>query len=72
MSVCRAMEITQPALRIEFADAVSAVDEKDIALGIDYNARCRVSPTGEPGCDEYGQPGKECGYARNDCRLLHC
>ena len=47
MSVIDAVDITEPTLRVEFADAVSAVNEKDVALGLDRDARGRVSRTGE-------------------------
>ena len=61
-----AVDITELALGIHFADTVAAVNEKDVTLVIGHDAGRRVSRTADLGKTEQGQP-------RDDSQdYLHC
>jgi hypothetical protein len=66
MSVFAAVDITQPALPVEFADSVSAVNEKDFALGINHDAGGRVSRTSKLNQTKEDCHCDKCGHSHND------
>ena len=66
MSVFGAVDIAQPALAVEFADSVSAVNEKDLALGINRDAEGRVSRTSELSQTKEDCHCDQCGHSHND------